>query len=97
MRNFYTYNIYILRFTFAFQISMRSHWFSKLEDVPAQGVDEKYSHNLKIESCGNVLRTSGPGSSISSSPQVVLPGVGDRGEGVEETGYIEVCNKGQVV
>jgi len=50
MRNFYTYNIYILRFTFAFQISMRSHWFSKLEDVPAQGVDEKYSHNLKIES-----------------------------------------------
>ena len=39
MRNFYTCNIDILRFTFAFQISMRSHWFSKLEDVPAQGVD----------------------------------------------------------
>ena len=43
-------------------------------DVP----NKEYSHDLKVESGGDVLRTSSPGNSISSSTEKLLQGGGGR-------------------
>ena len=53
----------------------------------------KYSHNLRVESgfIGN-SRTSSLGVSISRGPERSVP----RRQG-EESGYTEVCSKGQIV
>ena len=62
------------------------------EAIPDHSVDLGNSHNLKVErfSLVGVFGTSSLGDSISSNPKrTVLR--------QEESGYIEVCNKGQVV
>ena len=41
-----------------------------------------------------IFRTLSPGDSNSSNSEKTAPRLG---EGREESGYIEVCNKGQVV
>ena len=60
------------------------------EAIPDHSVDLENSHNLKVErfSLVGIFRTSSPGDSISSNPErTVLR--------QEESGYIEVCNKGK--
>ena len=41
---------------------------------------------------GGTFRTSSPGDSTSSDPEKIAPR-----SGVEESGYIDVCNKEQIV
>ena len=62
------------------------------EAIPDHSVDLENSHNLKVErfSLVGIFGTSSLGDIISSNPErTVLR--------QEESGYIQVCNKGQVV